>query len=234
MDPFVLYSPADCYVNSVLPLYLRHMLLPTTTAFIPPQLQLLSLYCPHTPPEHPYFNVLSTFSALTQLYVHLAQLLAAMTLHKRSMLPDSSCQRGCPAAETEHHIFVNCPAFTPLRAEATAAVFRDTSCHLNDTDIPLKTVLQFAHLTNCLFCNDASFWPQIFSQDHLNLIPPLPTIHIPDKTSSDVQRVTLAVTSIWDMVSIRLAGRIWGKFLDTVKQVRTVLLPFMAPLATIH
>ncbi|KAJ7353136.1 hypothetical protein DFH08DRAFT_692206, partial [Mycena albidolilacea] len=196
MDPFVLYSPADRYVDSALPPYLQHALLPTTTAFIPPRLQLLSLYCPHTPLEHPHFKASSAFSALTQLYARSAQLPTAVTLHKRGMLPDSSCRRGCPAAETEHHIFVDCPAFAPLRAEATAAVVRDTSRRLNDADVPLETVLRFARLANCLFRDDASFWLQIFSQYHLGLIPPLPPIHIPNKTSSDVQRVTLAVASI--------------------------------------
>ncbi|KAK6968924.1 hypothetical protein R3P38DRAFT_3508508 [Favolaschia claudopus] len=241
--------PVDRYVDSALLPYLHHALMATRP--ILPRLQLSSLYSPYTPPEHPYFKASSSFSALTQLYARSAQLPTAVTLHKRGMLPNASCRKGCPVAETEHHIFVQCPAFASYRDHATAAVVLDTSRYLNDADVPLKTVREYTHLARRLFRDSASFWPQILSQYYLGLIPSWPPIHIPNNSPSDTQKIESTVFKIWHLASIRLAGRIWGevlrhsrrgekrmlsaddRFLETAKQVKGVLLPFMSSLATI-
>ncbi|KAJ7628797.1 hypothetical protein FB45DRAFT_919275 [Roridomyces roridus] len=209
MDHFTLHSPSDRYVDTSLPQYLENALRANWT--LPPPLATLTLYADHSVPSHPYLRSPSAFSALSQLYIRSSQLATAVTMHRRRLLPDSSCRRGCPDAETEHHIFVRCPAFINLRDEAREAVVRDTITFLNDADVPLMDVRRVKRVAECLFRDHHRIWPQNLSKYFLGLVPLVPAINIHPNAAA--RKVSMAVGQIWHSAGIKLTARIWAEVL---------------------
>jgi len=76
----------------------------------------LPLFDQSLPPSYPYIKAPSSYSAVVQLYTRSGQLDTALSLTTR--LKDNNqpwCSFGCPSLEDAHHIFAQCPRFSPLR-----------------------------------------------------------------------------------------------------------------------
>ncbi|KAK0436641.1 uncharacterized protein EV420DRAFT_1672172, partial [Desarmillaria tabescens] len=82
MDPFMLYSENDSYIETSVPSYMLSMLtsaLYSSPDFHPATTMFLLFYDHHTPLEHPYLCASSVYLALVQLYTRSDQLDMAYT-----------------------------------------------------------------------------------------------------------------------------------------------------------
>ncbi|KAJ7826013.1 hypothetical protein B0H14DRAFT_3725620, partial [Mycena olivaceomarginata] len=82
------------------------------------QRMVLQLYDNKPPPEYSYTHVYSAYSAVVQLYARSGQLPTADVLYSWGKLETPLCQLGCKAIEDQHHIFIDCPRYTPWHTYA--------------------------------------------------------------------------------------------------------------------
>ncbi|KAG6874813.1 hypothetical protein C0992_006444, partial [Termitomyces sp. T32_za158] len=224
MDPFTLFSRRDGWIeanirNHVDGLFSRQ----TAQALeLSPGLRMRrSLYDPAPPPEYPYTRALSCYSAVVQLYARSGQLPTAVRLHSRGKIQSDRCRFGCHTAiEDEHHIFVECPRFLPLRHDAREEVERVTSARckeLVETGVLDRDSAETINYTaKSLFHDESPIWPLDQSAFHLGLVPNVVRLIRDDDGPKqnpplEIKRLAHYFASNWHLASIRLTGRIWGQ-----------------------
>ncbi|KAK0442581.1 hypothetical protein EV421DRAFT_1949429 [Armillaria borealis] len=221
MDPFMLYSENDGYIETSVSSYMLSVLtsaLYSSPDFRPAATMLLPFYDQHTPPEHPYLRASSAYSALVQLYARSNQLDTAYTRFRRFGNVSPMCIAGCDALETVHHVFVSCPAYRSFRQHATQTLITETSRILDSAEVPLLICRAFLHIVQRLF-EDGPVWPQSVSRFYLGLTPSLPAL--PGLKGEKTNRVLVRISQTWHTTCIRLAGRIWAEYKRRVRPTTT-------------
>ncbi|KAJ8457380.1 hypothetical protein ONZ51_g11564 [Trametes cubensis] len=214
LPEYTLYSPSHGFVEAGIHAFLASQssqLLHSYPSLRPNLTLFRMLYDNRSPPPHPYTRASSAYSAVVQLYARSSQLHTAFTRFSRFGDTHPFCQAGCDAVETPHHIFVDCPSFTPLRETARTSLLRDVSEQVvqlaETTHHQTDTILAF---TAALFSDDGTVWPQHTTHFYLGTTPPLPFDLFPPTVPT--QRVLTRVVHLWHIAAIRLTSRIWGEY----------------------
>ncbi|KAJ7920023.1 hypothetical protein B0H13DRAFT_2319938 [Mycena leptocephala] len=123
------------------------------------------------------------------------------------------CRLGCNAIEDQHHIFVDCPRYTPWHTTTANELAARTNNKLKEKGIEEADRVDLLAAVKPLFINDASIWPLQYSVYFLSHIPKfdhrIPSIKDPDDKIAD-KRLAHHLAADWHLACIHLAGRIWG------------------------
>ncbi|KAF5387991.1 hypothetical protein D9615_000313 [Tricholomella constricta] len=215
MDDYMPFSSADGWVEANLTDYvqskvfsLRSRRLPSTSLFS------LVPYDYRPPPDYPYLQAPSFFSAVVQLYLRANQLDTAARLSSRLHVGEQPyCRFGCLTYEDARHIFVHCPRFDALRREMDETTAQATVTFLDVFRVPPHFqghIIQHAqHLSH-----DSASWPFGHTMYFYGVFLPLDDITRSLTNTSFPNRqlntLRLRISATWHTACIRLAGRIWG------------------------
>ncbi|KAF5377888.1 hypothetical protein D9615_006803 [Tricholomella constricta] len=230
MDDYTLLSATDGWVESNLSDFLqaRRLRIPHIPSF---SSIYLPLYDSRPPPDHPYTNACSSYSAVVQLYLRADQLDTAARLSSRMRSGEQLyCRFGCPTIEDARHIFVHCPRFATHRREMDETLVQATTTLFDVFRVPRPRQVRTLEHARKLSC-DSESWPLGCTMYYYGLIPELDDIsrdvNDASLTALQVQRLRLRISTLWHTACIRLAGRIWG--IVKRSQRERVLLPSHPP-----
>jgi hypothetical protein len=114
MDPFIFFTPADGWIESNIRSFTDHSLARLTLHKLEgkPNFRMLrSLNNPTPPPNYPYLQAISSYSAMTQLYSWAGQLPTAARLLACNMMLSDICRFCHNNIKNEHHLFTECSHF---------------------------------------------------------------------------------------------------------------------------
>lgn len=167
----------------------------------------------HSRPEYPYTRAFSAYSALVQLYARSGQLPTALVDSQRTKDTPTSpaCRYGCPAIESDFHVFTECRRFEVYRAEAGLELRKRIERRLSRTALPENAKLELLRVSQSFFTDDA-IWPLGFPHYYLGHVPVLRSFVPLDSfaTALEHSSCVTACESDWHFAGFRLAGRIWG------------------------
>jgi hypothetical protein len=209
MDLFMLFSPSHGFVESSITSFVdlslaRSASLSFDTCHQP--LPPLPLFDNTPPPPYPYTKTASSYSSTVQLYARSGQLDSRILLSARlkgSYQP--WCRFGCPVLEDAHHLFVNCPKFSSLRAGYQKRLLDTIKDSLRHVHILSQDDQSFIFEKVRDLFTDSPVWPSCRTAYYLGILP----VFIP--SSRVGTRVHARIAHIAHIVCIQLAGRIWGE-----------------------
>ncbi|KAJ3837051.1 hypothetical protein F5878DRAFT_523049, partial [Lentinula raphanica] len=76
----------------------------------------------------------SSYSALVQLYARSSQLDTRLLRFLRFGNCTPWCSFGCNELESDHHLFVKCPAFDSFRSESSSSIISETNAILSNSE----------------------------------------------------------------------------------------------------
>ena len=215
LDNFAVRTRDGIWLESNLTKYVEDALSDETFHSIP-TFANAPLLDSNPPPPFSYERAFSAYSARTQLLARSSQLPSAARLYGRRLCNSASCRMHCGWNwEDDHHLFVDCPAFEELRAEASATL---SATLREDVDsIPASDRFFIRRLLSHLFKDDPACWPTGVTHYYMGWAPKLEPgvpigVYSPIERSRMMKRISAAVHT----ASIRLTGRIWGKLQSTI------------------
>ncbi|KAJ3830407.1 hypothetical protein F5880DRAFT_1463346, partial [Lentinula raphanica] len=137
MDSYTLFSSSHSYIESNVSSYISTALVTHQTAdtsFRPSLTLMLPIHNRTCPPEHPYIRASSSYSALVQLYARSSQLDTRLLRFLRFGNCTPWCSFGCNELESDHHLFVKCPAFDSFRSESSSSIISETNAILSNSE----------------------------------------------------------------------------------------------------
>ncbi|KAJ3760955.1 hypothetical protein EV360DRAFT_26852, partial [Lentinula raphanica] len=111
---------------------------------------------------------------------------------------------GCNELESDHHLFVKCPAFDSFRSESSSSIISETNAILSNSEAinpsERDDLIQRANI----LLTDAELWPSGHTKFYLGIIPPS-RVSNPSKTVEAVQ-TRARILSNWHSAIIHLTG----------------------------
>ncbi|KZV99524.1 hypothetical protein EXIGLDRAFT_640506 [Exidia glandulosa HHB12029] len=220
MDEFTFHTDDDGWIEANIRAHVVHFLSLQTASDIGGKHRMATrLYDVREPPEYPYLKAYRAYSAVVQLYARSGQLPTATTIVARkdwdAGLLSEDCRMECGCSlETEYHVFVECPFFDNMRAEAGAAL-RKRLERLGEVETLTEDVrTRLLDSAEFFFSSKLDSWPLKSSQYWLGHVPVLDGFIPKDAFNSALtrRRVLHKIFTEWHYASIRLTGRIWGDF----------------------
>ncbi len=217
MNNFTVYSRTDSWIESNIPSYVDALMTrqSATALGIGHGLRMSTwAHDNHTPPDYPYIRATSAHSAAVQLYARSGQLATADLLFRRGKVQDNGCRLGCNDVENMRHIFVKCAIYQQWRDEARQHTVESTTLKLTTMQVEGAVMDVLISAAESLFSDHPTIWPLHLTMFYLGQIPDLDTLIPPDHGLNKITMMKLKthLSSDWHMLSIRLAGRIFGDY----------------------
>ena len=215
MDPYTFYREPDGWIESNLRYYIDHFSAKATAnklALLPKHRMATWLYDLNSPPPWVYMKAASAYTALVQLYARSGQLPTAQGMCQKKALVSQNCRFGCPDTESPHHIFVDCPRYSELRAKELDSLITCVEKRLHEAKLPPEDQALLLQSAKSMFSDSQTFWPLDSATFFLGQIPKVDPLIPPNSMNNLVNRSRLVhnVASDMHLSSVRLASRIFG------------------------